>query len=250
MKQKAGSLNRVQRFEELMQNTEQLEQAMYALAHDLREPLRLIGTHTELLRRKLKKDIDHESDDMFRSVIAGVDHMRQMIDATVNLGERSHGPMDILPVSTRAVMNVVLQNLPVRETKAIIRMGHLPVVAANREHLLQLFQNLLENALKYRSLQPPEISIVAERHGNEWIFSIRDNGIGIPAEDHEHIFEMFRRGKNNNSRSGNGLGLATCERIVERYDGRIWVESEPGAGSTFYFTLPAAGSAAMGERAS
>jgi signal transduction histidine kinase len=136
-------------------------------------------------------------------------------------------------------MNSVLQNLPVSETSAIVRMGYMPPVAANREHLWHIFQNLLGNAIKYRSERPLEVGVEASREKDTWVFAVRDNGIGIEADDYDRIFEMFRRGRNSTAQEGNGLGLATCKSIVERYNGRIWVKSVPGEGSTFFFTLPA-----------
>jgi light-regulated signal transduction histidine kinase (bacteriophytochrome) len=224
---------------ELEQSNTQLEQALYTLAHDLREPLRQIGTQTQFLMRHLKSAIDQESATMFESVLAGVDRMRGMIDATLDLGERTHESAAVIAVDTGAVMNSVLQSLPISETRAIVRMGYMPPVAADREHVWHIFQNLVGNALKYRSERPLEIGVEAVREKNVWVFAVRDNGMGIEPDDHERIFEMFRRGRNNTAREGNGLGLATCKSIVERYNGRIWVKSVPGEGSTFFFSLPA-----------
>jgi light-regulated signal transduction histidine kinase (bacteriophytochrome) len=224
---------------ELEQSNTQLEQAIYALVHDLREPLRQIGTQTQFLIRRLKTDMDQESATMFESVMAGVDRMRGMIDATLDLGERTHESAAVNAVDTRAVMNSVLESLPVDAATMIVRVGYMPPVAANHEHVWHIFQNLLGNAIKYRSERPLEVGVDASRDRNVWLFTVRDNGIGIEPDDHRRIFEMFRRGRNNAAREGNGLGLATCKNIVERYNGRIWVRSVPGEGSTFFFTLPA-----------
>jgi light-regulated signal transduction histidine kinase (bacteriophytochrome) len=234
-----GSLRSTRRVAELEQSNIQLEQAIYSLVHDLREPLRQIGTQTQFLMRHLKSAMDEESATMFQSVMAGVDRMRVMIDATLNLGERTHESAAVITVDTGAVMNSVLQSLPVSETRAIVHMGYMPRVAANREHVWHIFQNLLGNALKYRSERPLEIRVKAVRVKNVWEFAVRDNGIGIEPDDYERIFEMFRRGRNNTAHDGNGLGLATCKSIVQRYNGRIWVKSVRGEGSTFFFTLPA-----------
>ena len=240
------ALNRVEGLERharragrLRQTNAQIEQAIYALVHDLREPLRQIGTQTQFLMRRLKPSLDEESAAMFGSVMAGVDYMRAMIDATLELGEKVHGSVAVILVDTRAVMKSVLQNLPVRETRTSVHIGLLPPVAASQNHVQHIFQNLLGNAIKYRSARPLEIQVDASREKNIWVFSVRDNGIGIDPDDYGRIFEMFRRGRNNAVREGNGLGLATCRSIVERYNGRIWVESAPGEGSTFFFTLPA-----------
>jgi light-regulated signal transduction histidine kinase (bacteriophytochrome) len=239
LNREAGAIQSARRVNELEEVREQLEQSMYALVHDLREPLRQIGTQADLLSRRLTPVLDEETTVMFESVREGVDRMRAMIDATLDLGRRTYEPVSIIAVDTQAVMEAVLQNLPVQETKATIRTGYMPSVAANREHVLHIFQNLLGNAIKYRSERPPEITVDASRDGDGWLFTVRDNGIGIDSDDHGHIFEMFRRGRNNAAREGNGLGLATCRKIVERYNGRIWVESAQGDGAAFFFTLPA-----------
>lgn len=243
-----GSIRGARRVAELEQSNTQLEQAIYSLAHDLREPLRQIGTQTQFLMRRLKDSMDRESVTMFESVMAGVDRMRAMIDATVDLGQRTYEYAAVIAVDTRMVMNGVLQSLPVRETSATVRMGYMPPVAANREHVWHIFQNLLGNAIKYRSERPLEVGVDASREKDVWVFAVRDNGIGIDSDDYGHIFEMFRRGRNNTAREGNGLGLATCKNIVERYNGRIWVESVPGEGSTFFFTLPAVSSDAARKK--
>jgi light-regulated signal transduction histidine kinase (bacteriophytochrome) len=239
LKRGEASVRGARRLAELQQTKTQLEQAIYTLAHDLREPLRQIGTQTQFLKRHLKPAMDQESATMLESVMAAVTRMRGMIDATLELGERIHESAAILVVDTRAVIHSVLQTLPVHEAEATVRMGYLPPVAANPDHVHHLFQNLLGNAIKYRSERPFEIALEASREKNVWVFTVRDNGIGIEPEDYDRIFEMFRRGRNNGVREGNGLGLATCKGIVERYNGRIWVESTPGDGSTFFFTLPA-----------
>ncbi|HEY4088598.1 MAG TPA: ATP-binding protein [Bryobacteraceae bacterium] len=238
MNRAEGSIRSTRRVAELEQNNTQLEQAIYALVHDLREPLRQIGTQTQFLMRRLKPSMDQESATMFESVMAGVDRMRGMIDATLDLGERTHELAVVIAVDTQAVMSSVLQNLPLSETSAVVRTGHMPPVAANREHVWHIFQNLLGNAIKYRSERPLEVVVEASREKNVWVFAVRDNGIGIDPDDYDRIFEMFRRGRNNTVHEGNGLGLATCKSIVERYNGRIWVRSAPGEGSTFFFTLP------------
>jgi light-regulated signal transduction histidine kinase (bacteriophytochrome) len=245
----AASIGNMRRVAELEQNNTQLEQAIYSLVHDLREPLRQIGTQTQFLMRHLNSAMDRESATRFESVMAGVELMESMIDATLNLGERTHESALVMAVDTRAVMNSVLQNFPVGETSAIVRVGYMPPVAANREHVWHIFQNLVGNAIKYRSERPLELGVEATREKNVWVFAVRDNGMGIEHDDYDRIFEMFRRGRNNTAREGNGLGLATCKSIVERYNGRIWVKSVPGEGSTFFFTLPVVSAGSVGKKA-
>ena len=249
MNRAEGTIRSTRRVAELERSKTQLEQAIYMLVHDLREPLRQIGTQTQFLMRRLKSEMDLESVTMFESVMAGVDRMRRMIDATLDLGERTHESAAVIAVDTRMVMNSLLQNLPVSEASAIVRIGYMPPVAANREHVCHIFQNLLGNALKYRSERPLEIKVEASWEKNVWVFAVRDNGIGIEPDDYGRIFEMFRRGRNNTDREGNGLGLATCKSIVERYNGHIWVKSVPGEGSTFFFTLPAVSAEAAEKKA-
>src|SRR6185312_9426050 len=152
-----GAVRSTRRVAELEQSNTQLEQAIYTLAHDLREPLRQIGTQTQFLMRRLKSVLDQESATMFESVLAGVDRMRGMIDATLDLGERTHESAAVIAVDTGSVINSVLESLPVSESRAIVRIGYMPPVAANREHVWHIFQNLLGNALKYRSERPLEI---------------------------------------------------------------------------------------------
>jgi light-regulated signal transduction histidine kinase (bacteriophytochrome) len=144
------------------------------------------------------------------------------------------------PVELGGVLADVMANLTVasRESKAVIRYDNLPAVVADRTQLIQLFQNLLSNAIKFRGDRVPDIRIRAERQLNEWLFAVADNGIGLEAQYYERIFGVFQRLHTRREYSGTGIGLALCKKIVERHGGRIWVESEPGRGATFYFTLP------------
>jgi light-regulated signal transduction histidine kinase (bacteriophytochrome) len=147
------------------------------------------------------------------------------------------------PIEAEKALQAALSNLAeaIRQSGVQMNYGTLPVVRMREVHLQQLFQNLIGNAIKYRSEERPQLSISTERDDNSWLFSIRDNGIGISPEYKERIFGLFKRLHGNDQYAGTGIGLAICQRIVDRYRGRIWVESEPGKGSTFFFTVPAGG---------
>ena len=145
------------------------------------------------------------------------------------------------PVDLEAVLSDVREDLQLQivESDATVTVGELPVVRGDRDQLRQVFQNLVDNGIEYRGDDPPEIRIDAERDGDDWVCSVSDNGIGIDEENTERIFEVFQRLHSQDQHAGTGIGLALCQRIVERHGGEIWVESEPGEGSTFYLTLPA-----------
>ena len=235
------------RVSDLIRTIEEAELNMYALVHDLQEPLRAVGTQTQMISRRIERIPDtqaiegrDELKDLCRSVLVAVDRMAKMVDDTLEFGQDGRAERELHMVDTRAILNLALQNLPVVETKTTIQIGCLPRIACHREKMVRLFQNLLANAIKYRGDQPAQVHISAELAAGDWVFSIRDNGIGIDPRDHDHIFEMFTRARNASHSPGNGLGLATCKSIVQSFGGRIWVESELGKGSTFYFTVPAA----------
>ena len=222
-----------------MQDKQTMEYAVYALVHDLQEPLRTIETHAEIILRRKVNGLDGESAQLFGSILGGVQRMKQLIHDTLELAKAGHEQVEPVSVDTGAVVQLALQDLPVAETGATIRVDALPAVYANQDQVLRLFENLLANAIKFRSARAPEIHVSAASLGREWLFAIKDNGVGIAPEHHQAIFEMFTRLHRTNAYDGSGLGLAICKQIVERHQGRIWVESAEGAGSTFYFTLPA-----------
>jgi chemotaxis family two-component system sensor kinase Cph1 len=229
----------LRRIEELTQANEKIQLSMYALAHDLTVPLRATRTYTELLLRRTEGKLDEESVQIPGNILRGLDRMKRLIHDVLEVAKASDPDVTTVPVDTRAVAQLALQNLrkPIEKAGAMVSLGFLPMVYVNEEHTLRLFENLLGNAIKYRSEKRLEIDISASRNDQEWIFSIRDNGIGIAPAYHNQIFEMFKRLHSRSKYDGSGLGLAVCKRIIQSYNGRIWVESDVGEGSTFYFTI-------------
>jgi len=227
----------------LLQANADLEQFAYSASHDLKEPLRNIRIFSELLQQDYGKALDDRGAGFLDIVKAGAARMDNLLADLLAYAQVSSIP-DELPQSTpaRNGLDAALGNLlvAIQQTNAEITASDMPLVRIRESHLQQLFQNLVGNALKYRrETCPPRICVSSKRLGEFWLFSIADNGIGIAPEYREKIFGMFQRLHSNGEYSGTGMGLAICQRIVERYRGRIWVESELGQGSTFLFTIPA-----------
>jgi PAS domain S-box-containing protein len=220
-----------------------LEQFAYSASHDLQEPLRTVAAYTGMLQRKYRGQLGPEADEYMRSTIEGVKRMHQLLKDLLNFtrasmveedGERRSDP--------NTVLAEVRQNLEtaIADSGASITSGPLPAdVRIHHVHLQQLLQNLIANAIRYRSEAPPQIHIAAERRQNDWLFSVSDNGIGIDPQYKEQIFGIFKRLHSAQEYPGTGMGLAICQRLVQRAHGRIWVDSELGRGSTFFFTIPA-----------
>jgi len=219
-----------------------LQQFSYAASHDLKEPLRTISTYVQLLRRRYRdRPLDAEAAEMMEYVVRGAGRMAQLLDALLDYSRAGIAGVAPALVETTEVFHEVMDSLrlSIDETRAAITFDPLPKVVVDQTHLRQIFQNLLANALKYRSSDTPRVHAAAADGGAEWIFSIHDNGIGIDPEFHRKIFGVFAR-LNGDRYEGAGIGLATCKKLAELYGGRIWVESEAGKGSTFLFTLPKA----------
>jgi light-regulated signal transduction histidine kinase (bacteriophytochrome) len=220
-----------------------LEQFAYVASHDLQEPLRMVGSYTQLLARRYQGRLDKEADEFIGFAVDGVSRMQLLINDLLTysrVGRRGKEPQ---PTDSGVVLGRALQNLKltIEDNKGSVTYDPLPVVMADDRQLEQLFQNLVGNAVKYHGDEPPRVHISAERSEGWWTFAVKDNGIGIESQYYERIFQVFQRLHTRTEYSGTGIGLAVCTRIVERHGGRIWVESEPGKGSTFKFTLPAKG---------
>jgi PAS domain S-box-containing protein len=226
--------------EALRRANEELEQFAFAASHDLKEPLRMVSMYLQLIHRRYAQVLDDDGKQFMEFARDGAHRMQQLIDSLLEYSHLSAvHPGSIAPISSDRVLENTLTDLrpALAESGARITRDPLPEVLADEIHLAQIFQNLLANAMKYRSASPPEIHVSARPGSGEWIFSVRDNGVGIEPEHHRKIFRIFQR-LHGRDYPGTGVGLATCRRIVEKYGGRIWVESKPGQGSTFFFTLP------------
>ena len=231
------------RQEELLRSNSDLEQFAHSASHDLKEPLRNIRIFSELLLREYGQVLDQRGAGFLDMVGASAFRMENLLADLLAYTQTSSIPDEAAELTdTRGALDAALGNLnaAVQEARAEIIAGDLPAARMRASHLQQLFQNLVGNAIKYRRDDcAPRISIASSRSGDFWLYSIADNGIGIAPEHREKIFGIFQRLHTNGQYSGTGMGLAICQRIVERYGGRIWVESEPGKGSRFLFTVPA-----------
>ncbi len=224
----------------LARSNEDLERFAFAASHDLQEPLRIITTYVQLLVRTYPVELDGNAKMVAGNIVDAASRMRALLAdllAYSEIGGDSEEPIET--VDLNSVIETVRQNLKVAmdETCAQIDSEDLPRVAGYCGHFIQLFQNLLGNAIKYRSENPPRIRISCQREGGELRFAVADNGMGIDPQYHEKIFGVFKR-LHGSEIPGTGIGLAICKRVVERYRGRIWLESQVGGGAIFFFTLP------------
>ena len=223
-------------------SNERLEQFAYAASHDLQEPLRMVSSYLQLVEQRYADELDADGKEFIEYAVDGADRMQEMIEGLLAYSrvESKGEPLEATDIG--AVLDEVEQDLqlPIQESGADISADSLPQVRADPTQLRQLFQNLIENAIEYRGEEPPTIEIATQREGDMWAVSVTDDGIGIDPDDAERVFELFQRLHTRQEHAGSGIGLAICRRIVERHGGDIWVESEPGEGTTVSFTLPAA----------
>ncbi len=238
----------VQRAAELARSNAELEQYAYVASHDLREPLRVVTSFVQLLAKRYRGRLDGDADEFIRYIVGGTTRMRQLIDDLLALSRVSRRPKSTGVADAGQALRMALASsrVSIKESGAVISYGEMPCVLCDASQLEQVFENLIGNAIKFRSGERPKIDIGAERRSDGWLFHVRDNGIGVPPECAERIFVIFQRLHGRDKYPGSGIGLAICHKIVTGHGGRIWVESEPGRGSTFYFTLPGtAGRAAV-----
>jgi light-regulated signal transduction histidine kinase (bacteriophytochrome) len=225
---------------ELARTKAELEQLAYAAGHDLREPARLISSYVQLLAERSKSRLDEEANDLIASAMDGVGQLLERLDGLVQYSRVTTRGAEFQPVNCKDVLDRVLASLdePIAESGAQVTQENLPTVLADPNQVRTVFHHLLANALTFRSVDPPKVRVRAEAGDGEWVFAVEDNGIGIDPQNAQRIFEVFQRLHTRAERPGVGVGLAVTKRIVERHGGRIWVESSPGTGATFYFTLP------------
>jgi signal transduction histidine kinase len=224
----------------LVRQAQELERFAYISSHDLKEPLRMITSYLKLLAKRYQGKLDTDANEFIKYAVDGADRMAHLIHDLLEYSrirgtEKKVGSVDCEVLWERMILNL---KPAIEETGALLTHDPLPTVMGDATQLGQVFQNLLGNALKFRSRAVPRVHVMAERRGTEWIFSVRDNGIGIDGQYAERIFNVFQRLHPQAEYPGTGVGLAICKRIVEGHGGRIWVASVPGAGATFCFTLP------------
>jgi light-regulated signal transduction histidine kinase (bacteriophytochrome) len=227
--------------EELERSNAELEQFAYVASHDLREPLRMVASYTELLAERYRGQLDERADKYIGYIVDGARRMQQLVADLLALSRVGTQGKPLEPVDASRVVGNVLRSMHgvISDTGAEVDAQALPIVKADEIQLGQLFQNLVANAIKFRAPErQPRIAIRAHRRNNWWEFSVADNGIGIESEYAERIFQMFQRLHGRGQYEGNGIGLAIAKKIVERHGGRIWFESKPGEGTVFRFTLP------------
>lgn len=225
---------------ELARSNTELEQFASLISHDLRSPLVSISGCVELLAEECAPHLTDESHQLLEYIRTSVARMAELIRSVLEYSQAGSRPIASAPCDCERVLDAALSNLRTQiiSNRARVSRDPLPSVLGERALLVQLFQNLIENALKYRSDQPPCVHVSATASGNDWTFSVRDNGVGIDRTQIAGLFQLFHRGAGYEREcAGLGIGLASCKRIVERHRGRIWVDSTPGAGSTFFFTL-------------
>jgi PAS domain S-box-containing protein len=226
--------------EELRRANDDLQQFAYSASHDLQEPVRNVTVYSELIGKRYRDVLDDEGRRFLGFLTEGGSRLAMLISDLLAYTRAGASESDISIHSADAVMQYTLSGLAeaIRESQAAVTYDALPDIAMGEAHLQQIFLNLIGNALKYRTDEPPRIHISATDTGSAWRFSVQDNGIGIDPSYREKIFGVFKRLHRDHKYSGTGIGLAICQRVVERYGGKIWVESAPGKGSTFYFTVP------------
>ncbi len=225
--------------QELARSNAELEQFAYVASHDLQAPLATIASYAQLLEKRYKDQLDSQAIKFIGNIVHGCTRMQSLIDDLLEYSRvgRSQKPFRLTDCNHAIKQTVANLQGAIRDTEAVVTYSDLPTVIGDTSQLVQLFQNLIGNAIKYRRDAPPAVHITACKQEENWLFSISDNGIGIAPQHQERIFQIFQRLHTQREYSGTGIGLAICQKIVERHGGCIWVKSEPGQGSTFYFTL-------------
>ena len=226
--------------DELARSNSDLEQFAYAASHDLQEPLRTITAYLGLVKERYVSGLDETANEFMDFAIDGAERMQSLINDLLEYSRVGREGRELEPVNCSRIIDGVLGSLneAIKSQKASVECSPLPIVNGDEAQLIRLFQNLVGNALKFKGSAVPKIQIWAELQGDDWVFAVKDNGIGIAPDYQERIFGMFARLHSRTKYSGTGIGLALCSKIAQRHGGRIWVESEVGSGSTFRFNIP------------
>ena len=225
---------------ELQRSNAELEQFANVASHDLQEPLRMVASYTQRLQKRYKGKLDEDADEFISHAIDGTERMQVLIDDLLAYCRVATRELELGTTDCNAVFDQTLTNLKIaiEDSGAKVTRDDLPTLPADSSHMGRLFQNLLANAIKFRREEPPRVHVSAEPRNGGWLLSFSDNGIGIAPEHRDRIFLIFERLRRRSEYAGTGIGLAVCKRIVERHQGDIRVESEPGVGTTFYVSLP------------
>ncbi len=225
--------------QELARSNAELEQFAYVASHDLQAPLATMASYAQLLEKRYKDQLDSQASKFINNIVNSCTRMQTLIDDLLKYSQlgRSQKPFQLTDCTHAVEQAIANLQWAIRDTQAVITYSELPAVMGDISQLVQLFQNLVANGIKYRQDAPPMVHITAKKYEENWLFSISDRGIGIAPQHQERIFQIFQRLHTQKEYSGTGIGLAICQKIVERHGGCIWVESEPGKGSTFHFTL-------------
>jgi len=226
--------------EDLARSNAELQQFAYIASHDLQEPLRMVSSYTQLLRRRYKGKLDAEADEFIEFAVDGALRMQNLINDLLLYSRVGTDAIALEPIDFNVPLNRAVFNLQatIRESQALVTHSPLPTVRADASQLTQVLQNLIGNAIKFHGEDPPRIHVSTQLEDHRWVFSVADNGLGIEPQYAERIFAIFQRLHTRDQYSGTGIGLAVCKKVVERHGGRIWMKSEPGKGTTFYFTIP------------
>jgi light-regulated signal transduction histidine kinase (bacteriophytochrome) len=226
---------------ELKRSNDELQQFAYVSSHDLQEPLRMVTSYTQLLAGRYKGRLDSDADEFIAFAVDGCNRMQGLIKDLLAYSRAGTNGKVLHEVSAENALKEALANLraTIDQSSAVVTHDALPAIRTDETQLTQVFQNLVGNAIKYHGTEVPQVHVSATKNGgNEWTFSVRDNGLGIDPQYFDRIFILFQRLHGRDEFEGTGIGLAICKKILERLGGRIWVESQPEKGSTFYFALP------------